>query len=40
VQFHLTLTAETGVIVAKGDDEAHFTVTLAWSRDGDPRPGR
>lgn len=40
VKFGLTLTAETGAIVAKGDNEVHFAVTLAWSRhsgsaDGD-----
>jgi hypothetical protein len=33
VEFGLTLTAETGIIVAKGSAEVHFTVTLAWSRD-------
>lgn len=33
VEFGLTLTAETGVIVAKGSTEVHFTVTLAWSKD-------
>ena len=42
VEFGLTLTAETGVIVAKGNDEVHFAVTLAWSKgsgsaDGDSR---
>ncbi|MGD0703116.1 MAG: CU044_2847 family protein [Trebonia sp.] len=35
VEFGLTLTAETGVIVAKGGMEVHFTVTLAWSKEGD-----
>jgi hypothetical protein len=33
VEFGLTLTAETGVIVAKGGTEVHFKVTLAWSRN-------
>jgi Trypsin-co-occurring domain 1 len=33
VEFGLTLTAETGVIVAKGSTEVHFTVTLAWSKN-------
>jgi hypothetical protein len=36
VEFGLTLTAETGVVVAKGSAEVHFTVTLAWSKDSDP----
>jgi hypothetical protein len=30
VEFGLTLTAESGVIVAKGSAEVHFTVTIAW----------
>jgi hypothetical protein len=33
VEFGLTLTAETGVVVAKGGAEVHFTVTVRWSRD-------
>ena len=33
VEFGLTLTAEAGVIVAKGTTEVHFTVTLAWSKE-------
>jgi hypothetical protein len=36
VEFGLTLTAETGAVVAKGSAEVHFTVTLAWSKDSDP----
>jgi hypothetical protein len=36
VEFGLTLTAETGIVVAKGSTEVHFTVTLAWSRDSTP----
>ena len=36
VEFGLTLTAETGVVVAKGSAEVHFTVTLAWSKDSGP----
>jgi hypothetical protein len=32
VEFGLTLTAESGVIVAKGGAEVHFRVNLAWSR--------
>ena len=35
VEFGLTLTAETGVMVAKGSAEVHFTVTLAWSHEND-----
>jgi hypothetical protein len=33
VEFGLTLTAETGIVVAKGSAEVHFKVTFAWSRD-------
>jgi Trypsin-co-occurring domain 1 len=36
VEFGLTLTAETGCIVAKGSAEVHFTVTLAWSKRSIP----
>jgi hypothetical protein len=36
VEFGLTLTAETGIVVAKGSTEVHFTVTLAWSKDSTP----
>jgi hypothetical protein len=39
VEFGLTLTAETGCIVAKGSAEVHFTVTLAWSKEGTPVSG-
>lgn len=31
VEFGLTATAETGVVVAKGSAEVHFTVTLKWA---------
>lgn len=34
VEFHLTLTSETGVVISKGGNDAHFTVTLAWSAGG------
>lgn len=37
VEFGLTLTAEAGIIVAKGSTEVHFKVTLAWSRNGGSR---
>lgn len=30
VEFGLVLGAESGVVVAKGHGEVHFTVTLAW----------
>jgi len=33
VEFGLTLTAETGVVVAKGGAEVHFTVTVTWTGD-------
>jgi hypothetical protein len=39
VEFGLTLTAETGVIVAKGNREVHFTVTLAWSGENGSTDG-
>jgi len=39
VEFGLTLTAETGVVVAKGSAEIHFTVTLAWSKGSDRKDG-
>lgn len=35
VEFGLTLTAESGVVVAKGRAEVHFTVTLGWQRSGE-----
>jgi hypothetical protein len=36
VEFGLRLGAETGVVVAKGTSEVHFTVTLVWRRDTGP----
>ena len=36
VEFGLTLTAETGVVIAKGSAEVHFTVTLSWAKDTPP----
>jgi hypothetical protein len=30
VEFGIVLGAETGVVVAKGTSEVHFTVTLTW----------
>lgn len=43
VEFGLKLAAETGVVVAKGTSEVHFTVTLSWKRprnaNGTPTAG-
>lgn len=39
VEFGLKVSAETGVVVAKGTGEVHFTVTLSWQRDGGSRFG-
>ena len=33
VEFGINLSAEAGVFVASAGTEAHFTVTLAWSRE-------
>ncbi|MCX5562888.1 CU044_2847 family protein [Streptomyces sp. NBC_00038] len=48
VEFGITLSAEAGVVVARGSTEAHFTVSMQWAnpdesaipgqRDGDHRP--
>jgi hypothetical protein len=38
IEFGLTLTAETGIIIATGGTEVHFTVTLAWSESRGPSP--
>jgi hypothetical protein len=35
VEFGIMLSAETGVVVAKGGAEVHFTVRLAWTREDD-----
>ena len=42
VEFGLVLGAESGVVVAKGHGEVHFTVTLAWKggEDGDAAIGQ
>jgi hypothetical protein len=34
VEFGIKLGAETGVVVAKGTREVHFTVKLTWKRPG------
>ena len=31
IEFGLTVTAESGVVVAKGSAEVHFTVTMTWN---------
>ncbi|MCM1972861.1 MULTISPECIES: CU044_2847 family protein [Streptomyces] len=33
VEFGITLSAEAGVVVARGSTEAHFTVTMNWAND-------
>jgi hypothetical protein len=40
VEFGLTLGAETGVVVAKGSSEVHFTVSLTWRPPEPPAPAR
>ena len=35
VELGLVLGAETGVVVAKGTGEVHFSVTLTWKRPGE-----
>ena len=42
VEFGLVLGAESGVVVAKGHGEVHFTVTLAWKggHSSDTAPGQ
>nr|MDT0656477.1 CU044_2847 family protein [Micromonospora sp. DSM 115978] len=38
VDFGIVLGAETGIVVAKGSTEVHFTVTLTWKRPDAPAP--
>jgi Trypsin-co-occurring domain 1 len=39
VEFGIALSAESGVIIAKGSADVHFTVTLSWKRGNDkPAP--
>ncbi|WAZ20834.1 hypothetical protein STRCI_001975 [Streptomyces cinnabarinus] len=33
VEFGITLSAEAGVVVARGSTEAHFTVTMNWANE-------
>lgn len=35
VEFGLTVTAESGIVVAKGSAEVHFTATLKWTGSKD-----
>jgi len=35
IEFGLTVTAESGVVVAKGSAEVHFTVTMTWNGAND-----
>ncbi len=38
IEFGIALSAEVGVVVAKGSSEVHFAVTLSWQAASDP-PG-
>ncbi|MFD5796975.1 CU044_2847 family protein [Streptomyces diastatochromogenes] len=41
VEFGITVSAEAGVVVARGSTEAHFTVNMQWSnQDGSDIPGQ
>jgi hypothetical protein len=41
VEFGITLSAEAGVVVARGSTEAHFTVSMQWAnRDESEIPGQ
>ncbi|MEV1064926.1 CU044_2847 family protein [Streptomyces sp. NPDC050263] len=41
VEFGITLSAEAGVVVARGSTEAHFTVSMEWTnRDESALPGQ
>lgn len=33
VEFGITLSAQAGVVVARGSTEAHFTVAMNWTND-------
>lgn len=39
VEFGIVLGAETGVVVAKGSSEVHFTVSLTWRQPPGPEAG-
>ncbi|MFC5214938.1 CU044_2847 family protein [Streptomyces coerulescens] len=36
VEFGITLSAEAGVVVARGSTEAHFTVSMEWTNTVEP----
>jgi hypothetical protein len=38
VEFGLAVSAESGLVVAKGSGEVHFTVTLTWNKSSDSGP--
>ncbi|MFI6036732.1 CU044_2847 family protein [Streptomyces sp. NPDC051315] len=41
VEFGITLSAEAGVVVARGPTEAHFTVSMHWTQqDESALPGQ
>lgn len=41
VEFGITLSAEAGVVVARGSTEAHFTVGMQWTNPEEPTvPGQ
>ncbi|MEU6671136.1 CU044_2847 family protein [Streptomyces sp. NPDC046727] len=41
VEFGITVSAEAGVVVARGSTEAHFTVSMQWSNtDPSDIPGQ
>lgn len=36
VEFGIALSAESGVVIAKGGVDVHFTVTMSWKRPNQP----
>jgi Trypsin-co-occurring domain 1 len=40
VEFGILLSAETGVVIAKGRGEVHFAVTLTWRKPEEPIDGQ
>jgi hypothetical protein len=38
VEFGLTVGAESGLVVAKGSGEVHFTVTMSWNKAAGETP--
>ncbi len=37
VEFGIVLSAESGVVLAKGSADVHFNVTLSWKRSDETR---